>query len=338
MKILITGVAGFVGFYLAKRLLEEGHIVLGIDNVSNYYDVNLKRARLAQLVIHPNFQFYYLDISHRAMMADLFQTQVFDRVVHLAGQVGVRDSLHPSYTSYMDSNLVGFVNVLEGCRQTQVKHLIYASSSFVYGANQKVPFAMTDDVHHPIAFDAATKRSNELMAHTYSHLYDLPTTGLRFFTVYGPWGRPDMAYFKFVQAIAQGQPIYVYNNGEMKRDFIYIDDVVESMLRLLNRPLQAALPYKLYNIGNHQPVELLRFIEGIEQAIGKSARKKFFPMQLGDVPITYADIDNLMQDIDFRPTVPIEVGIPEFVRWYYDYYKVSSTHNQKVCTLARLVK
>lgn len=323
MNILITGAAGFIGFHLAKRLLNEGHTVLGIDNLNDYYDVHLKQARLAQLQHNSSFRFHYLDISDRTKMTDLFDTQTFDAVVHLAAQAGVRYSLQNPH-AYVDSNLVGFVNVLEGCRHAQIKHLIYASSSSVYGANPKVPFAVTDNVDHPISLYAATKKANELMAHTYSHLYGIPTTGLRFFTVYGPWGRPDMAYFKFVRSIAQNQPIDVYNNGKMQRDFTYIDDIVEGIVRILAKPpQQAGLPYKLYNIGNHQPVELLRFIEVIEQAIGKSAKKNFLPMQPGDVPITYADVDDLMREVGFKPVTSIEAGMTRFVQWYCSYYNSS---------------
>ena len=323
MKILITGAAGFIGFHLAQRLLNEGHTILGIDNLNDYYDVNLKHARLAQLQPNSNFEFRYLDISDRAATADLFETQVFDAVVHLAAQAGVRYSLkHPH--AYVDSNLVGFVNILEGCRHAHLKHLIYASSSSVYGTNPKVPFAVTDNVDHPISLYAATKKANELMAHTYSHLYELPTTGLRFFTVYGPWGRPDMAYFKFVQAIAQNKPIDVYNNGKMQRDFTYIDDIVEGVVRvLLKSPQSSDSLYKLYNIGNHQPVELMRFIEVIEQAMGKTAKKNFLPMQPGDVPTTYADVDDLMRDVGFKPVTSIEVGMAKFVQWYCNYYNSS---------------
>lgn len=320
MQILITGAAGFIGFHLAQRLLAEGHSVFGVDNLNEYYDVTLKQARLAQLQIHPSFSFQYLDLSDRVSTAQLFQDKYFDRVVHLAAQAGVRYSItHPH--AYVDSNLVGFVNVLEGCRQWQIQHLIYASSSSVYGANTKVPFSVTDNVDHPISLYAATKKANELMAYTYSHLYCLPTTGLRFFTVYGPWGRPDMAYFKFVQAIVQDRPIGVYNFGRMQRDFTYIDDIIEGIVRLLNQlPATTPVPHKLYNIGNNQPVELLRFIEVIEQALGKSAQKNFLPMQPGDVLATYADVDDLIQDVGFKPKTSIEDGIQQFVDWYRRYY------------------
>lgn len=325
MHILITGVAGFIGFHLAKRLLNEGHTILGIDNLNDYYDVTLKQARLAQLQPYANFQFQYLDISDRIAIAELFQTPCFDIVVHFAAQAGVRYSLQNPH-AYVDSNLVGFVNILEGCRHANIRHLVYASSSSVYGTNSKVPFAITDNVDHPVSLYAATKKANELIAHTYSHLYNLPTTGLRFFTVYGPWGRPDMAYFKFVKAIAQDQPIDVYNHGRMQRDFTYIDDIVEGIVRILYRPPQVtASPYKLYNIGNHQPIELMQFIEVIEQAIGKPAKKNLLPMQPGDVPITYADVDDLIHDFDFQPITSINEGITQFVQWYCNYYNSTQT-------------
>lgn len=334
MRILITGAAGFIGFFVAQRLLLEGAAIYGIDNLNDYYDVRLKQDRLRQLADYPQFTFEKLDLFDREGMSRLFQTHPFDLVVHLAAQAGVRYSLENPF-AYSDSNLSGFLNVLEGCRQAQVKHLVFASSSSVYGANRKVPFSVNDTVDYPVSLYAATKKANELMAHAYSHLYQLPMTGLRFFTVYGPWGRPDMAYFKFVDAIAQGRPIEVYNNGQMKRDFTYIDDVVEGIVRVLRQPPQPAksaaeglvdqdsqAPYKIYNIGNHQPVELLRFIEVIEAAMGKPAQKVFKPMQPGDVPATYADVDSLMQDVGFRPDTPLETGIRQFVRWYRQYYGV----------------
>jgi UDP-glucuronate 4-epimerase len=323
MQVLVTGVAGFIGFHLAKRLLAEGYTVYGVDNLNDYYDVSLKQARLAQIASHPKFTFDPLDVSDRASMAQLFQTRRFQRVVHLAAQAGVRYSLQNPHT-YVDSNLVGFMNVLEGCRQQQIQHLVYASSSSVYGANTKVPFAVGDPVDQPVSLYAATKKANELMAYSYSHLYGLPTTGLRFFTVYGAWGRPDMAYFKFARAIAQDQPIDVYNFGQMQRDFTYIDDVVEGLLRVLQKPPVANLgspaPYKLYNLGNHNPVALLTLIETLEQAMGKSATKRFLPMQPGDVPITYANVDDLMQDVGFQPQTPLHVGIEQFIHWYRCYY------------------
>lgn len=323
MQVLVTGVAGFIGYHLAQRLLAEGIQVYGIDNLNEYYDVNLKKARLAQLQPKAGFAFEYLDLSDRAGMANLFAANSFDCVVNLAAQAGVRYSLSNPH-AYVESNLTGFVNLLEGCRQQQVRHLVYASSSSVYGVNPKVPFAVSDNVDQPISLYAATKKANELMAHTYSHLYRIPTTGLRFFTVYGAWGRPDMAYFKFVKAIEAGEPIEVYNHGDMQRDFTYIDDVIEGVVRVIQRPpshsSDPAAPYKLYNIGNNQPVTLSRFIEVIETALGKPAQKQFLPMQPGDVPITYADVDDLMRDVGFRPSTPIEEGIARFVEWYRAYY------------------
>lgn len=334
MRVLITGAAGFVGYHLAERLLADRVQVYGIDNLNDYYDVNLKKARLQRLQSHPEFTFQRLDLSDRPGIAALFQEQAFDAVVHLAAQAGVRYSLTNPH-AYVDSNLVGFVNILEGCRYRQVPHLVFASSSSVYGANRKIPFSTTDNVDHPISLYAATKKANELMAYTYSHLYHLPITGLRFFTVYGPWGRPDMAYFKFVKAIDQGQPIDVYNFGEMQRDFTYVDDVIEGVVRVMHRPPICSdqsqpemhqVPYKLYNIGNNQPVTLKRFIEVIETAVGQEAKKNFLPMQPGDVPATYADVDDLMQDVGFKPSTSIEVGIDRFVQWYRDYYKTMHIH------------
>lgn len=329
MRALVTGVAGFIGYHLAQRLLSEGIQVYGIDNLNEYYDVNLKKARLAQLQPQSGFTFEYLDLSDRAGVANLFEANSFDFVVNLAAQAGVRYSLVNPH-AYVDTNLSGFVNLLEGCRHYQIRHLVYASSSSVYGVNPKVPFATSDNVDHPISLYAATKKANELMAYTYSHLYRIPTTGLRFFTVYGPWGRPDMAYFKFVKAIKAGQPIEVYNYGDMQRDFTYIDDVIEGVFRVMQQPPQvsqtdltpiAPAPYKLYNIGNNRPVTLSHFIEVIEAALGKPAQKQFLPIQPGDVPITYADVDDLMRDVGFRPTTPIEQGIAHFVEWYQAYYE-----------------
>ncbi|MEL6327150.1 MAG: NAD-dependent epimerase [Cyanobacteria bacterium J06626_23] len=329
MKILVTGAAGFIGYFLTQRLLSDGEQVYGIDNLNDYYDVGLKQGRLSQLKNQPNFQFEQLDLADRESMQQLFSTESFDRVVHLAAQAGVRYSLKNPY-AYADSNLSGFINVLEGCRHAQVAHLVYASSSSVYGANRQVPFATTDNVDHPVSLYAATKKANELMAHSYSHLYQLPTTGLRFFTVYGPWGRPDMAYFKFVDAIVNDRPIQVYNHGQMRRDFTYIDDVVEGVVRTLHHPPQpiedpafrTAAPYKVYNIGNHSPVSLMDFIETIETALGKTAEKIMMPMQPGDVEATYADVSDLMADVGFKPNTPLSVGIAKFVDWYQQYYAI----------------
>jgi UDP-glucuronate 4-epimerase len=335
MRALVTGVAGFIGYHLAQRLLAAGVEVYGIDNLNEYYDVNLKKARLAKLQPNAGFTFTYLDLSDRTGVASLFESNDFDCVVNLAAQAGVRYSLSNPH-AYVDSNITGFVNLLEGCRHQGIQHLVYASSSSVYGVNPKVPFATTDNVDHPISLYAATKKANELMAYTYSHLYRIPTTGLRFFTVYGPWGRPDMAYFKFVKAIEAGKPIEVYNYGNMQRDFTYIDDVIEGVVRVMHQPPQVEAasearaepaPYKLYNIGNNQPVTLSHFIEVIESALGKSAQKQFLPMQPGDVPTTFADVDDLMRDVGFRPSTPIEVGIERFVQWYRDYYQADTRLN-----------
>ncbi|MEL6319262.1 MAG: NAD-dependent epimerase [Cyanobacteria bacterium J06626_14] len=330
MKILVTGAAGFIGFSLCQRLLNEGRNVYGIDNLNDYYSVQLKRDRLAQLTSQDRFTFQQLDLFDRPGMQALFEQETFAYVVHLAAQAGVRYSLQNPY-AYADSNLSGFLNVLEGCRHSSTQHLVFASSSSVYGANRKVPFSTEDNVDHPVSLYAATKKANELMAHAYSHLYSIPITGLRFFTVYGPWGRPDMAYFKFVDAIAKGKPIDIYNHGKMKRDFTYIDDVVEGIVRVLQHPPQAVTaatqadsdstaPYKVYNIGNHSPVELMRFIEVIETAMGQPAEKIMKPMQAGDVPATYADVEDLMRDVGFQPATSIEVGIQKFVDWYHSYY------------------
>jgi len=335
MKILITGVAGFIGFHLAKRLLDEGEDVVGIDNLNSYYDVNLKLARLEQLKVYNNFKFFKIDLVKREKVLKLFDEEGFDIVVHLAAQAGVRYSLENPY-SYIDSNIVGFINILEGCRQSKIKHLVFASSSSVYGANTKMPFSTKDNVDHPISLYAATKKSNELMAHVYSALFNIPTTGLRFFTVYGPWGRPDMALFKFTKNILEGKPIDVYNYGKMKRDFTYIDDVVEGVILLMKKipqpdinwssknpnPASSFAPYKIYNIGNNRPVELLEFIEILEKCLGKKAIKNLLPLQPGDVPETYADIEDLEKEIAFKPSTPIEVGIERFVKWYRWYYNV----------------
>ncbi len=322
MNILITGVAGFIGYHLAQRLLAEGKQVYGIDNLNNYYDVALKQARLDRLLSQPEFTFQPLNISDRSKISELFQAHNFDFVAHLAAQAGVRYSLENPH-AYIDSNLVGFANILEGCRHSQIKHLVFASSSSIYGNNTKVPFSVTDNVDQPISLYAATKKANELMAHSYSHLYRIPITGLRFFTAYGPWGRPDMAYFKFVKAIIEERAIDVYNFGKMKRDFTYIDDVIEGVVRVLDKSpsnLSDKPPYKIYNIGNNNPVDLQKFIATIEQIIGKSATKNLLPMQPGDVVATYADIDELIEDIAFQPTTSIEKGLEKFVQWYREYY------------------
>ncbi len=331
---LVTGAAGFIGFHLSRRLLELGHDVLGIDNLNDYYDVRLKEARLAQLAPYPRFRFRRLDIADHGTMEGLFSAERPERVVHLAAQAGVRYSLSNPH-AYVQSNLVGFANVLEGCRRQRVQHLIYASSSSVYGANKTSPFSVRHNVDHPLSLYAATKKANELMAHTYSHLYGQPTTGLRFFTVYGPWGRPDMALFLFTKAILEGQLIEVYNYGHMKRDFTYIDDIVEGVVRVLDRvpaanpqwdaaaadPGSSAAPYRVYNIGNHRPVELLLFIALIEECLGKRAQKRLLPMQPGDVPETCADVDDLMRDTGFCPATPIGVGVRRFIEWYREYYR-----------------
>ncbi|WP_029408437.1 NAD-dependent epimerase [Thiomicrorhabdus sp. Milos-T2] len=332
MKILVTGSAGFIGFSLTKTLIKLGHTVIGIDNLNDYYDVALKLDRLKHLdkeEQNGRFIFLNIDLTNRNKIEKLFITEKFDIVVNLAAQAGVRYSIDNPH-AYVDSNLVGFLNILEGCRHTNVKHLVYASSSSVYGMNTKQPFSTEDRVDFPISLYAATKKSNELMAHTYSHLYNIPTTGLRFFTVYGPMGRPDMAYFKFTKAILEGRPIDVYNNGDMKRDFTYIDDIIEGVIRVMeNIPKSkdsivstAKAPYKIYNIGNNQPVTLRRFITAIEDACGVKAKENPLPMQAGDVPITYADIDDLITDTGFKPSTSIEDGIYKFVQWYIEYYKI----------------
>ena len=319
MKILVTGVAGFIGFHLAKRLLSEGNEVWGVDNLNDYYDVELKQARLEQLLPYPRFTFKHFDLSDRTLTADLFDCGNFAVVIHLAAQAGVRYSLENPH-AYVDSNLVGFTNILEGCRHSDIQHLIFASSSSVYGKNAKVPFAVEDRVDTPVSLYAATKKANELMAHAYSHLYQIPTTGLRFFTVYGPWGRPDMAYYKFVKAIVEDKAIDVYNYGKMMRDFTYVDDVVEGITKLIPYRAKSRPPYQIYNLGNNNPVELGEFIATIEKLLGKSAQKNFLPMQPGDVVATYADVEKLAADIGFKPQTSIAEGLAHFVDWYQSYY------------------
>ncbi|MEM9539926.1 MAG: NAD-dependent epimerase [Cyanobacteria bacterium P01_E01_bin.42] len=323
MVTLVTGAAGFIGFHTSKRLLERGDRVVGLDNLNDYYDVSLKQARLEQLQKYPNFAFFHLDLADREGMEKLFAEQNLEVVINLAAQAGVRYSLQNPH-AYIDSNVVGFMNILEGCRYHQIEHLVYASSSSVYGENKKIPFSVEDNVDYPISIYAATKKANELMAHTYSHLYGLPTTGLRFFTVYGPWGRPDMALFLFTKAILEDRPINVFNHGKMQRDFTYIDDVVEGVIRVSAKipdPHEiSGAKYKVYNIGNNQPVELMYMIKTLEKCLGKTAEKNMMPMQLGDVPRTYANVDELIQDVSFRPNTPIEEGIQQFVSWYREYY------------------
>ncbi len=335
MKILVTGAAGFIGSHVARRLLDRGDEVVGLDNLNDYYEVSLKEARLAPLAKAPAFRFVRMDVADREGIAALFAAEGFDRVVHLAAQAGVRYSIE-NPQAYIDSNLVGFCNILEGCRHAGVAHLVYASSSSVYGANETLPFSVHDNVDHPLSLYAATKKANELMAHTYSHLYGLPTTGLRFFTVYGPWGRPDMALFKFTRAILEGRPIEVFNHGRHRRDFTYIDDIVEGILRTLDQvatgnpawsgsdpdPGTSRAPWRVYNIGNHAPVELLRYIEVIEECIGRKAEKHLLPLQPGDVPDTFADVDDLRRDVGYHPATPVEEGVRRFVAWYRDYYGV----------------
>ena len=335
MKILITGSAGFIGSALALRLLERGDMVVGIDNLNEYYDPALKQARLARTLQHPAYTDIRLDLEDREGMAEVFRVHRPERVVNLAAQAGVRYSLE-NPLAYVDTNLLGFANVLEGCRHNGVEHLVYASSSSVYGANTNMPFSVHDNVDHPVSLYAATKKANELMAHTYSHLYRIPVTGLRFFTVYGPWGRPDMAYFSFTRNILAGRPIDVFNNGNHSRDFTYIDDIVEGVVRVLDRipepnpdwsgdhpdSATSTAPYRLYNIGNNQPVELMHYIEVLENCLGKQAQKNMLPMQPGDVRATYADIDDLVRDTGYQPTVTVEQGLANFVAWYRDYYRV----------------
>jgi len=335
MKILLTGAAGFIGMTTALRLLARGDEIVGLDNLNDYYSVQLKHDRLSRLSGHPGFRFVQMDVGDRTGMEKLFATERFDRVIHLAAQAGVRYSLKNPH-AYIDSNLVGFMNVLEGCRHSQVQHLVYASSSSVYGGNTKLPFSEHDSVDHPVSMYAATKKANELMAHTYSHLFGLPTTGLRFFTVYGPWGRPDMALFLFTKAILEGRAIDVFNHGKMQRDFTFVDDIVEGVIRVLDRPATADpayraelpdpgtsnAPYRVFNIGNHDPVPLLDFIGCIEEALGRKAQMNLLPLQDGDVPATYADVSALSDWTGFKPATDIRTGIGRFVEWYRAYYKV----------------
>ncbi|MGA9421167.1 MAG: NAD-dependent epimerase [Rhodanobacteraceae bacterium] len=335
MRVLITGAAGFIGAALSERLLARGDEVLGYDNVNAYYDPALKEARLARLAVQPRFRLVRADLEDRPALESAFADLAPQRVVNLAAQAGVRYSIENPY-AYVDSNLVGFINLLEACRHGKVEHLVYASSSSVYGANRKLPFSVRDAVDHPVSLYAATKKANELMAHTYSHLYGLPTTGLRFFTVYGPWGRPDMALFVFTRRILAGEPIEVFNHGKHTRDFTYIDDIVEGVIRTLDRvaepdpgfdprqpsPATSNAPYRLYNIGNHQPVELARYIEVLEACLGRSAEKILLPLQPGDVPDTHADVEELTRDTGYQPSTPVEQGVARFVEWYRAYYAV----------------
>lgn len=335
MKVLITGAAGFIGSALSLRLLERGDEVVGIDNLNDYYDVGLKEARLERTVAYGTFTDLRIGIDDREAMAEIFSTHRPDRVINLAAQAGVRYSIE-NPLAYVDTNLLGFANILEGCRHNDVEHLVYASSSSVYGSNTSMPFSVHDNVDHPVSLYAASKKANELMAHTYSHLYRLPTTGLRFFTVYGPWGRPDMAYFRFTQNILAGKPIDVFNNGNHQRDFTYIDDIVEGVVRVLDKipepnpdwsgdapdPASSTAPYRLYNIGNNQPVELMHYIEVLEDCLGKKAVKNMLPMQPGDVQATYADVDELVQAVGYKPDMSVAEGMARFVDWYRDYYKV----------------
>ncbi|MEW6218450.1 MAG: NAD-dependent epimerase [Thermodesulfobacteriota bacterium] len=334
-RILITGAAGFIGFHLSRRLLADGWQVVGLDNLNDYYDPGLKQARLDQLLPHPAFTDVRLDLADRAGMAQLFQEQAFDAVVNLAAQAGVRYSLVNPH-AYVDTNLVGFVNILEGCRHTGVRHLVYASSSSVYGANTRMPFSVHDNVDHPVSLYAASKKANELMAHVYCQLYGLAATGLRFFTVYGPWGRPDMALFLFTKAILEDRPIDVFNHGQMRRDFTYIDDIVEGVVRVIDHlpapnpewtgeapdPATSSCRHRVYNIGNNQPVELMRYIEVLEACLGRTAQKNFLPLQPGDVPATYADVQDLEAAVGFKPATSVETGIRRFVDWYRAYYRV----------------
>ena len=332
---LVTGAAGFIGFHLSKRLLNEGCKVVGLDNLNEYYDVNLKKARLNILKQEENFQFVYANLEDKEAIDNTFKDYHIDIVVNLAAQAGVRYSLKDPYT-YINSNIYGFMNILEACRHNNVEHLVYASSSSVYGSNEKMPFSTSDNVDHPVSLYAATKKSNELMAHVYSYLYNIPTTGLRFFTVYGPWGRPDMALFVFTKAILNDEPIKVFNYGKMERDFTYIDDIIEGVIRVISNPPKpnknydklnpnpgtSYAPYKIYNIGNNKPVQLMEFIETLEKHLGKKAQKEYLPLQAGDVPKTYADVDDLIRDVGFKPDTSIDEGIGKFVKWYREYYQV----------------
>lgn len=334
MKILVTGAAGFIGFHTSMKLLARGDQVVGFDNMNAYYEPALKEARLTQLIAHKNFRFVKGDLADRMSVEELFREEKFDRVIHLAAQAGVRYSIENPHV-YTESNVTGFLHILEGCRHQKVAHLTYASTSSVYGANTDLPFSVHHSVDHPISLYAATKKANELMAHTYAHLYRLPVTGLRFFTVYGPWGRPDMALFLFTKAILEGKAINVFNNGKMKRDFTYIDDIVEGVIRASDKiaspdqqwsskehdAASSSAPYRLYNIGNNEPVLLMDFIEAIEDALGMKAKKNFMEMQAGDVPETYADVNDLIRDVGFKPATNIKVGVANFVAWYKKYYQ-----------------
>ena len=348
MKILITGTAGFIGFHLAKRMFERGDEVIGLDNINNYYDVGVKYGRLKETGIKQeeikynkliqsnnalNYKFIKLNLEDRENIEKLFKAEKFDKVCHLAAQAGVRYSLTNPY-AYIEANIIGYMNILEACRHNKIKHLVYASSSSVYGLNEKMPFSTSDNIDHPVSLYAATKKSNELMSHTYSHLYGIPTTGLRFFTVYGPWGRPDMALFLFTKAILEDKPIDVFNYGNMKRDFTYIDDIVKGIIRVIDNPPKgnpdwsglnpdpsnSNARYKIYNIGNNSPVKLMDFIEAIEEALGKKAKKNMMPLQQGDVPASHADVSNLLEDMDYKPNTPIKKGINSFIEWYKDFY------------------
>ena len=333
MKILVTGAVGFIGFHVAKALLERGDEVVGLDNLNDYYDVNLKLARLDQLRPFDEFTFIKLELADRESIGDLFKKQSFQRIVHLGAQAGVRYSIE-NPTAYVDSNLVGFTNILEGCRHNQIEHLVYASTSSVYGANELMPFSERHPADHPLSFYAATKRANELMAHSYSHLYNIPATGLRFFTVYGPWGRPDMALFKFTKAILEGKPIQIFNHGKHKRDFTYIDDIVEGVVRTLDKPATtnnkwdamnpdvgtSRVPWRVYNIGNNKPIDLMDYILCLEKELDQEATKEFLPLQSGDVLDTYADVGDLVADVDYKPATSVSEGIASFVRWYREFY------------------